>query len=101
MCVHRTENGLCSLYTDVNHTSYCVDGSCPDEDPSIADRIRSMGDKELAQFLCDLMHESSRKLQNAMVELGYPLTLIQMPYISYERQLQFLKQSYRKAAGES
>jgi len=102
MCVHRTDDGLCSLYTDDTHTAYCIPGDpCDGEDPSVADRIRVMSDKELAQFLCDLMHENSRKMQNAMAELGYPLTLVQIPAISYERQLKFLKQSYRDAAGKT
>lgn len=32
--------------------SYCVDGPCADEVMTNADRIRSMSDEELADFIC-------------------------------------------------
>lgn len=34
-CKHRAPDGRCQLYTDDEVTSYCVDGPCPDEEPTI------------------------------------------------------------------
>lgn len=51
MCYYRTDDGKCNKYSDDTHTSYCVDGPCPDDMPTNADRIRGMGDEELAEFL--------------------------------------------------
>ena len=51
MCVHKTEEGLCRKYSIGGDTSYCVEGPCPDEVPSNADRIRSMSDEELAEWV--------------------------------------------------
>ena len=97
MCVHRSEDGRCLLYTDDIHTSYCIPGDpCDDEEPSVADKIRGMSDKDLAKFICDLMHESDLRLQRAMVELGYPLTLISMPRMSYELQLKNIQRPYKE-----
>jgi hypothetical protein len=48
MCYYRENNGICRKYTDVECTSYCVDGPCPDNTPTNADRIRGMSDEELA-----------------------------------------------------
>jgi hypothetical protein len=49
MCYYRENNGICRKYTDVECTSYCVDGPCPDNTPTNADRIRGMSDEELAR----------------------------------------------------
>lgn len=48
MCVHRSEDGRCLLYTDDIHTSYCILGDpCDDEEPSVADKISRMNDREV------------------------------------------------------
>lgn len=51
MCVYRTEDGLCKKHSTEVVTSYCVDGPCPDEVLTNADRIRAMSDEELLEFL--------------------------------------------------
>lgn len=51
MCVHRTKDGLCGLYSGGGIVSYCVDGPCPDEVLTNADLLRSISDEELARFL--------------------------------------------------
>lgn len=51
MCVHKTEEGLCRKYSVDGDISYCVEGPCPDEVLTNADRIRAMSDEELAEFL--------------------------------------------------
>lgn len=52
-CVYFEKDGKCRKFSDENTTSYCVMGSCPDETPTNADRIRAMTDEELSYFLCD------------------------------------------------
>lgn len=52
MCVHRTDEGFCKKFSVDGVTSYCVEGPCPDDVLTNADRIRAMDDKELAEFLC-------------------------------------------------
>lgn len=51
MCVHRTKDGKCLKHSDNNVLSFCVDGPCPDEVQTNADRIRAMTDEELATML--------------------------------------------------
>lgn len=51
MCIHRTNDGKCLEYSSDVYTSYCIDGPCPDEVPSNADKFRSMSEKELASIL--------------------------------------------------
>jgi hypothetical protein len=51
MCYYRTDDGKCNKYSDDTNTSYCVDGPCPDDMPTNADRIRGMSDEELAAVL--------------------------------------------------
>ena len=53
-CVYCTEDGYCKKYSDDEVTSWCVQSPCKDEKPSNADRIRSMTDEELAEWLCDI-----------------------------------------------
>jgi hypothetical protein len=53
-CVYCTEDGYCKKYSDEEVTSWCVQSPCKDEKPSNADRIRSMTDEELAEWLCDI-----------------------------------------------
>lgn len=55
MCVYRTKDGLCKLHSMDGVVSYCVDGPCADEVLTNADRIRSMTDEQLAEWLCSLM----------------------------------------------
>ena len=51
-CVYWSD-GMCKKFSDDKATSWCVEGPCSDQMPSNADRIRSMTDEELAEFLCD------------------------------------------------
>lgn len=51
MCVYRTDDGICKKFSVNGVLSECVDGPCPDEVMTNADRIRSMSDEELAQWL--------------------------------------------------
>ena len=53
MCYYRTDDGKCRKFTDDKYTSYCVDGPCPDDTPTNADKIRGMSDEELHKFLLD------------------------------------------------
>ena len=50
-CVYCTEDGYCKKYSDEEVTTWCVQGPCKDERPSNADKIRSMSDEELAEWL--------------------------------------------------
>lgn len=52
-CVYYKPGGLCEKYSTDGITSYCVQGPCPDQSLSNSDRIRSMSDEELAEFLSD------------------------------------------------
>ena len=52
-CIHYKHDGVCAKYSANGDLSYCVQAPCPDETPSNADRIRSMSDEELAEFLSD------------------------------------------------
>ena len=52
-CIHYKHDGVCAKYSANGDLSYCVQGPCPDETSSNADRIRSMSDEELAEFLSD------------------------------------------------
>ena len=53
-CVHFNQ-GKCKRFSDGNVTSWCVQGPCEYETPSNADRIRTMSDEELSDFLCHRM----------------------------------------------
>lgn len=50
-CIHYKPDGICAKYSVNGDLSYCVQGPCPDETPSNADRIRAMSDKELAHLI--------------------------------------------------
>jgi hypothetical protein len=65
MCYYRTDDGKCRKFTDDKYTSYCVDGPCPDETPTNADRIRGMSDEELAAIIAaDFTEEKLNYCQN-------------------------------------
>ena len=51
-CIYYKPGGLCEKYSTDGITSYCVQGPCPDQSLSNADRIRDMSDEELAKMLC-------------------------------------------------
>lgn len=55
MCVHRTDEGICKKFSVDGVTSYCVDGPCKDEVLTNADRIRSMSDEELLDFMVKII----------------------------------------------
>ena len=50
-CIHYKPDGICAKYSVNGDISYCVQGPCPDETLSNADRIRAMSDEELAEFI--------------------------------------------------
>ena len=51
MCYYRAKDGKCQKFSDDHVISYCVDGPCPHDTPSNADRIRGMSDEELMKFI--------------------------------------------------
>jgi hypothetical protein len=51
MCIHKTTAGICAKLSNGEVAEYCVEGPCPDDTPTNADRIRSMSDEELHCFL--------------------------------------------------
>ena len=57
MCFYRTGEGICKKFSVYGVTSYCVDGPCPDEVLTNADRIRAMSDEELAEWLNYYAHD--------------------------------------------
>lgn len=52
-CIHYYDDGKCKYFSDDEVTSYCVKGPCGAQVLSIADRIRTMTDEELAALLYD------------------------------------------------
>lgn len=50
-CIYYKPGGLCEKYSTDGITSYCVQGPCPDQSLSNADRIRDMSDADLARWL--------------------------------------------------
>jgi hypothetical protein len=55
-CIYN-EEGKCKLYSTVYEHSWCVEGPCDDQTLSNGDKIRSMTDEELAEFLCGVYDE--------------------------------------------
>lgn len=55
MCFYRTSEGICKKFSVDGATSYCLDGPCPDEVPTNADRIRSMSDEEQKKFFAKVV----------------------------------------------
>lgn len=53
MCVYKTKDGICQLFSSDGVISYCVEGPCDYEANTNADKIRSMSDEELAEFLVE------------------------------------------------
>ena len=50
-CVYWSD-GMCKKFSDDKVTSFCVEGPCGEQVPSNADKIRSMNDEELKEFIC-------------------------------------------------
>ena len=69
-CVYCTEDGYCEKYSDDEVTSWCVQSPCKDEKPSNADRIRSMSDEELAEFLTPVKCVDCHLLDCGVGEIG-------------------------------
>ncbi len=62
-CIYRTKDNECELWTDNKHKSFC-DDNCTDKHPSNADRIRSLSDEELADWLSTITstrHQTTSK----------------------------------------
>ena len=53
MCVYKTKDGICQLFSSDDVIFYCVEGPCDYEANTNADKIRSMSDEELAEFLVE------------------------------------------------
>ena len=68
MCFYRTEDGLCKKHSTEEVTSYCVDGPCPDEVLTNADRIPSMSVEELADMFAEFAEENPSDDANAWYE---------------------------------
>lgn len=65
MCIYRAKYGICKKHSTNGVLSYCVDGPCPDEVLTNADRIRSMTDEELVVFLEDFSANCIECCENA------------------------------------
>ena len=50
-CIYFEKDGKCRKFSDNTAISYCVMGPCPEQKLSNVDRIRSMSDEELAEFI--------------------------------------------------
>lgn len=50
-CVYFEKDGKCRKFSDDTVISYCVMGPCQEQTLSNADRIRTMSDEELADFI--------------------------------------------------
>ena len=50
-CIYCNEYDVCMKYTTDKATSFCAGKNCRDREPSNSDRIRSMTDEELADWL--------------------------------------------------
>lgn len=50
-CIYFEKDGKCRKFSDDTAISYCVMGPCPEQKLSNADRIRSMSDEELLDFM--------------------------------------------------
>lgn len=53
-CIYN-EEGKCKLYSTVYEHSWCVEGPCEDQTLSNGDRIRSKSNKELAEFVVNII----------------------------------------------
>ena len=53
-CVFKTEDGTCKKFTTETVHSFCADFVCDFVTPSMADRLRSMTDEELAAALAGI-----------------------------------------------
>ena len=50
-CIYFEKDGKCRKFSDDTVISYCVMGPCSEQKLSNADRIRSMSDEELLDFM--------------------------------------------------
>lgn len=50
-CIYFEKDGKCRKFSDDTYISYCVMGPCPEQKLSNADRIRTMSDEELGEFI--------------------------------------------------
>ena len=77
------ENRMCRKFSDDENLSFCVEGPCQYETPSNADRIRTMTDDELADFLDDIREVSGdgegKVVDGNMVYPGMMLDWLQQP----------------------
>lgn len=63
-CVYYQMDGICRKYSADGIIQYCVQGPCPDETSSNADRIRAMSDEELAETLFNYKECSKNCVMN-------------------------------------
>ena len=49
-CIYY-DNGKCQKFSDEKYNSWCDFDQCEHQTPSIGDRIRSMSDEELAEWI--------------------------------------------------
>ena len=85
-CIYRTKDGECELWEkDRNCTAFCHP-SCENRHPSNADRIRSMGDEELADFLGFVAQDAF------CYGRGMREKMLVYPFDTHESTLDWLKQ---------
>lgn len=63
-CIYRTRSDLCMKFTTDQSISFCVGKKCPDRKESNADRIRSMTDEELANWLATITNPNTAAAYN-------------------------------------
>ena len=84
-CVYFEKDGKCRKFSDDTAISYCVMGPCSEQKLSNADRIRSMSDEELAEFLA----EEQYRIANVVFQAaGYGIE----KQAIYARRLDWLQQ---------
>ena len=84
-CVYFEKDGKCRKFSDDTAISYCVMGPCSEQKLSNADRIRSMSDEELAEFLA----EEQYRIANVVFQAaGYGIETQAI----YARRLDWLQQ---------
>lgn len=84
-CIYFEKDGKCRKFSDDTAISYCVMGPCSEQKLSNADRIRSMSDEELAEFLAE---EQYRIADIVFQNVGFGL----VKQAIYARRLAWLKQ---------
>lgn len=62
-CVYYRGNGLCRYGGDESDANICVFGPCENETPSNGDKIRTMSDVELAEYIQNVQLDTARAIK--------------------------------------